>query len=169
MHMKRLLIFVLALSTFQSFAQKTSNPEAFAKTITPAELKKHLAIVAGKDMEGRETATEGQRRASLYIESQFKRVGLKPGNNGSYQLFYPVYQDSLTGAMLEVNGKVFQMDADFNASSGNIPATMRFNEVVFVGTNSMDSLKNANLAGRLVIVIGGALKAVDKVAAYSVC
>ena len=66
--MKRILSVVLLLSTFNSFAQK---PETFAKTITANDLKKHLYIVASKEMEGRETATPGQRKAAAYIEESF--------------------------------------------------------------------------------------------------
>lgn len=152
--MNKVLLVVLALSTQTGFAQKPAKPEVFAKSITPEDLKKHLYIVAGAEMEGRETATPGQRKAAAYIESQFKSIGLKPGNNGSYQMFYDVFQDSLTSAALEVNGEVFQLDKDFNSSPGNYQATLRFNEIVFVGTNATDSLKNANLTGKLVMMIG---------------
>jgi hypothetical protein len=153
--MKKILVFVLALSTLNGFAQKNAKPGVYAKIITPVDLKKRLYIIAGADMQGRETATEGQRKAAAYIESEFKTLGLQPGNKDSYQLFYSVYQDSLTSSTLEVNGQIYQMDKDFNASVNNIPATMRFNEVVFVGANSIDSLKNVNLAGKAVMIIGG--------------
>ncbi|HWI93484.1 MAG TPA: M28 family peptidase [Flavisolibacter sp.] len=153
--MKGILFFVLVLSTFNGFAQKNAKPEVYAKTITAADLKKRLYILASADMQGRETATEGQRKAAAYIESEFKSLGLQPGNGDNYQLFYNVYQDSLIGATLEVNGQSFRVDKDFNASLNNIPATMRFNEIVFVGANAIDSLKNANLAGRAVMIIGG--------------
>jgi hypothetical protein len=56
--MKKILVLLLAAGTFHAFAQKMGKPEAFAKTITPDDLKKQLAIVASADMEGRETATE---------------------------------------------------------------------------------------------------------------
>ena len=78
--MKRILFFVLVLSTFNSFAQKNAKPEVYAKTITAADLKKRLYVLASADMQGRETATEGQRKAAAYIESEFKSLGLQPGN-----------------------------------------------------------------------------------------
>ena len=132
--MKKILSLVLVISTLNSFAQK---PETFAKTITANDLKKHLYIVAGPEMEGRETATEGQRKAAAYIENQFKQIGLQPGNKDSYQMMFNVYQDSLTQASLEVNGKAFSLDQDFNPSPNNIPATLRFSEVVLIGSNSI--------------------------------
>jgi len=152
--MKKVLVLVLVLSTLHSFAQKTAKPDAYAKLISPADLKKRLYIVAGADMQGRETATEGQRKAAAYIESEFKSLGLQPGNKDNYQQYYSVYQDSLVDAKLEVNGQGYQLDKDFNISGNNIPATMRFSEVVFVGSNAIDSLKNANLAGRVVMIMG---------------
>ncbi|MGZ3849657.1 MAG: M28 family peptidase [Flavisolibacter sp.] len=149
--MKKILTMLLALGTLHGFAQK---PQTYAKTITPEDLKKRLYIVAGPEMEGRETATPGQKKAAAYIESQFRALGLQPGNNGSYQLSYDVYQDSLTGADLEVNGKRFSLDRDFSPSANNNEGTLRFSEVVLLGANSADSLKNANLAGKLVMVVG---------------
>ena len=154
--MKKLLMLVLVASTLTSFAQKTPKPEPFAKTITADDMKKHLYTIAGPEMEGRETATPGQKKAAAYIEQHFRQLGLQPGANGSYQMVYDVYQDSLNSATLEVNGQAFQLDKDFNANIGNIPATMRFSEVVFIGTNAGDSVKNMNLAGRLVMLIGSA-------------
>jgi hypothetical protein len=149
--MKKVLSLVLLAGTLNSFAQK---PETFAKTITANDLKKHLYIVASAEMEGRETATPGQKKAAAYIENHFKQLGLQPGNKDSYQMYYDVNQDSLTGASLEVNGQAFSLDKDFNPSVGNIPATLRFSEVVLIGANSIDSVKNANLAGKLLIIVG---------------
>ena len=152
--MNKVLLLVLTLSTLNSFAQKKGKPEDFAKTITSADLKKHLYVVAGAEMEGRETATPGQKKAAAYIESQFRSLGLEPGNNGSYQLNYNVYQDSLTDAKLEVNGQEFQLGRDFTAFPINMAATMPFSEVVLVGTNATDTIRNANLTGKLVMVFG---------------
>src|ERR1700755_1701878 len=132
--MKKLfLLLALAPSAFLS-AQKKSDPSAYAKTITPDDIRAHLTVVASKEMEGRETATPGQKRAAAYIESQFKEIGLLPGNNGEYQLKYPLYQDSLTNASIEVNGKSFALDQDFsiNVAQSNT-SFQRFSEAVFVG------------------------------------
>jgi hypothetical protein len=157
--MKSILVIVLALSTLNSFAQKAFKNAAssFAKTITPEDLKKQLLIVASKEMEGRETATEGERKAAAYIESQFKRIGLEPGNNGSYQMYYNVYQDSLIDAEMEVNGQRFELDRDFNpVIATNSNGAFRVSELVFIGpAAALDSLKNMNLAGKFVLLVGG--------------
>src|SRR5687767_9153765 len=128
--MRKIFLFAFLFTTVAANAQKKGKPEAYAKTITVADLKKHLYIVAGPEMQGRETATEGQRRAAAYIEGEFRRIGLQPGNNGSFQQFFNVYQDSLLNARLEVNGQSFELDKDFNLNVANSTAsTLRFSEV----------------------------------------
>jgi hypothetical protein len=49
--------------------------------------------VAGAEMEGREAATEGERKAAAYIENEFKRIGLQAGNNGNFRQYFNIYQD----------------------------------------------------------------------------
>ena len=153
--MKRIIISLLLFTSMVGTAQKTAKPDAYGKTITAADLKRHLYIVAGPEMEGRDAASDGERKAAGYIENEFKRIGLEPGNKGSYRQFFPLYQDSLINASIEVNGQKFQVDKDFNAIPLNIPATFAFSEAVFIGPNvPNDSLTNAELGGRLVILSG---------------
>jgi hypothetical protein len=152
--MKELLTFLLAGTAICAYAQKTPKPDAYAKTITAADLKKHLYIIASPEMEGRETGTEGQRKAATYIENYFKSVGLQPGAGNGFQMFYKLYQDSLTSASIEVNGKGYELDKDFSIGSTVVQATMKLSEVVVVNATAKDSLKNADLAGKLVMVVG---------------
>jgi hypothetical protein len=151
--MRNLLFLFLCAVSFSLYAQKGAKPERYAKTITAADLKKQLYIIAAPEMEGRETATEGQRKAAAYIESEFRRIGLQPGANGSFQQPFPVYQDSLVDAKLEVNGQAFNQDADFNANVNSPVATLRFSEVLFVPAGVPDdSLLTMPFAGRLVMM-----------------
>jgi hypothetical protein len=154
--MKKLLTILLAGTTVFATAQKAAKPDAYAKTITPADLKKHLYILAAPDMEGRETGTEGQRKAAAYIETYFKDLGLQPGNGTSFQQMYAIYQDSVVSAAIEVNGKAYEFDKDFAVGTSALQATMKLNEVVVIGAGAVDSLKTADLAGRLVMIVGTA-------------
>lgn len=149
--MKNIFCFVLLLPFF-SLAQKAAKPDAYAKSITAADLKKHLYVIAGPEMEGRETATPGQRKAAAYIEDHFKSLGLQPGSGTSFQQLYNVYYDTLTASTLQVGNTTFELDKDYNAQPGNTASTLRFGEIVLLGSLSPDSLRNANLAGRLVVV-----------------
>lgn len=152
-------IFLLLISFFANAQKK--NATTYAGTITADDLKKRLYIVASKEMEGRETATPGQKKAAAYIEGQFQAMGLKPGNNGKYQLPYDVFQDSLSNVSLSVNGKSFELDKDFTPSiAQNVPGSSHFSEIVFVGNGVSDSTKDdykgLDVKGKAVLIIPAA-------------
>lgn len=48
----------------------------YLNTITAADLKKHLYIVASDEMEGRNTGTEGQKKAGRYLIEEYKKIGV---------------------------------------------------------------------------------------------
>lgn len=164
--MKRLLTTVaLVLITGAVSAQKKKSsapdPQKYAASITAEDLSKHLYIVAGKEMEGRETATEGQRKAAAYIEQHFKSLGLKPGNGDGYQQQFPVYKDEPAAAEVSLNGKAFELNKDFVPfAQWNNNATSFFSEVVFVGHGivdaGVDDYAGLNVAGKLVMLLEGA-------------
>ncbi len=154
--MKKLLFAIFLLPGIMQ-AQKKSNPTTFAKTITAQDLQKHLYIVASKDMEGRETASPGQKKAAAYIEHHFKSLGLLPGNNGSYQQVYNVFRDSLLNTSIEVNGKTFELDKDFSVSiAQNNTSLYRFAEVAFAGNGTADDYKNIDAKGKAVLLLPAA-------------
>lgn len=152
--MRKTFLYLLLASSTTGFAQKVAKPDAYAKTISADDLKRHLYIVAGPEMQGREAASEGERKAAQYIENEFKRIGLEPSANGTYRQPFSLYQDSLVSARLEVGGQPFELNKDFTFSvANNLDATMRFSEVVLIGAGAADSLKGADLAGKLVLVM----------------
>ncbi len=158
--MRTFLLAGFLFSCLLSSAQKKADPKSFARTITTDDLKKHLFIVAGKEMEGRETATEGQRKAAMYIEQYFKSLNLIPGSNGSYQMDFPLYQDSLAHASIEVNGKPFEIFKDFTVNlSATNSSTVMAGEVVFVGygysDSTRDDYKGIDARGKIVLVLPG--------------
>lgn len=156
--------FLLLLTATGLFAQKkkakTPDPQVYASTITTEDLSKHLYIVASAEMQGRETATEGQKKAAEYIENHFKAIGLKPGNNDSYQQVFPVYKDEPGNAEVEVNGKIFSLNSDFVPfAQWNNSATQYFSDVVFVGhgivDKDADDYAGLNVVGKAVLVLDG--------------
>lgn len=156
-YMKKILFVFLLLSSLIADAQK-KNATTYANTITAENLKKHLFVVASKEMEGRETAMPGQKKAAAYIENHFRSLGLIPGNNGNYQLNYGVFQDSLINASFEVNGQSYELDKDFSVNVGQCNnSTYRFSEVVFVGNGLVDSThddyKGLDVRGKVVLML----------------
>ena len=133
--MKKSVLFIsLVLCISISFAQ-TDVAAKYAAVITGNNLKKHLSIVAGAEMEGRETGTEGQRKAAAYIESQFKAMGLKSVEAlKGYQQFYPLYQDSLVSTELKAGDKDAVFGTDFiSPMNSNETGKFKGKKMIFIG------------------------------------
>lgn len=156
---KYLFLFTVCLPLLTIAQKKNKSVTAAAATITAADMKKHLYIIAGKEMEGRDTPSPGLEKAANYIEEHFKSLGLLPGNKGSYRQQYPLYKDSSLGSSLIVNGSSFELFKDFQPSTNNFSAEMRFSEIVFAGygitDDKRDDYKNLDLVGKLVLILDG--------------
>lgn len=168
--MKRIIAVFPLLFVLVATAQKVS-PDKFGKTITAEDLKKHLYIIASKEMEGRGTGTPGLDKAAAYIEKQFKSIGLLPGNKGSYQYYYPLWQDSLENAGITVDTVKFLAGRHFNMNLRSAVNQIRgSNNIVFLGYGIDDSAysdyKGQDVNGSTVLIVEGEPKINDT--AYAV-
>lgn len=59
----------------------------YLNTITASELEKHLYIVAADSMQGRDTGSEGQKKAGKYLISEYQKMGISfpKGTKSFYQ------------------------------------------------------------------------------------
>ncbi|HWZ02513.1 MAG TPA: M28 family metallopeptidase [Mucilaginibacter sp.] len=73
-----LLIFSVIIILAGCRGNEKGNP------ITADEIKSHIAVLADDSLLGRKPFTLGESKAIAYISSQFKKLGLEPGNSGSY-------------------------------------------------------------------------------------
>lgn len=146
-------VILMALS-FSSFAQPNlKKAPAYANIITPGALKSNLSIIAGAEMEGRETATEGQRKAAAYIESEMKELGLLPALNGKYQIPYPLFRDSILSASMAINNSALVWNEQFIAPPNNFTATQSFSEVVQVNFDETAwKDEKIDVSGKLVLL-----------------
>lgn len=149
--MRTYLLAALSLLAFSASAQKKNKTaEQFSKTITADDLKTHLYILAGPEMEGRETGTAGQRKAADYLKQQFQRIGIAPANSGNYEQFYPLYKDTLKEASVTVSSKKFEFGKDFSAALNNIMTTQQFfSEVVYM--SKIDT--TTDIRGKAVVIV----------------
>src|ERR1700749_4827944 len=90
--------------------------------ITADMIKSHIAVLANDSLQGRKPFTIGETKATAYIAAQFKKLGLQPGNNGSYFQDVPMVEITSTPAQtMEINGGktriALHSSADFVAST----------------------------------------------------
>ncbi len=83
--MKKLLIsftiilFISCVNTKNAInnnEKRVPDPIKYLHSITEGELKTHLYIVANDSMQGRDTGTEGQKKAGKYLISQYIKNGI---------------------------------------------------------------------------------------------
>jgi Zn-dependent M28 family amino/carboxypeptidase len=159
--MKKLLFFICLFAGTNVLFAQTDASAKYGALITGNSLNKHLSIIAGAEMEGRETGTEGQRKAAAYIEAQFKTMGLKPvAALKGYQQFYPLYQDSLQTANLTVAGKSAEYGKDFIVQlNNNETGKFKGNKIVFAGYGIDDTKYNdyegLDVKGKIVVIFLG--------------
>lgn len=89
--MKRILLSISLLLLISSCApQKDSKGIAeYMKTIASADLKTNLTVIASDEMEGRETGSEGQKKAGRYLIEQYQKNGI-PFPKGAKDYYQPI-------------------------------------------------------------------------------
>jgi Peptidase family M28 len=92
-------IFVLSISctSQKTIVTEEVSPAKYMNTITDKDLKTHLTIVASDEMEGRETGSPGQKKAGLYLISQYEKnkIPFPKGASSYYQPIPAAYLNAL--------------------------------------------------------------------------
>lgn len=159
---KTIVSFSLSILFCTAIAQKDVS-EKYAAHITGDGLKKHLVIIAGEEMEGRETGTEGQRKAAAYIEAQYRAIGLQqvPALKG-YQQFFPLFEDStdITSGSLKIdNTDLIYGEHYYVNVISNSTKTITANSFVFAGygisEKNYDDYKGIDVKGKVAVIFLG--------------
>jgi acetylornithine deacetylase/succinyl-diaminopimelate desuccinylase-like protein len=62
--------------TAAAIQPSSQDYKPYAESITAENLKTHLTVIASDEMEGRQTGSEGQKRAGLYLIEEYKKAGI---------------------------------------------------------------------------------------------
>jgi len=92
--MKNYIVFALVLLFISCATEKKENPIAIE--VDQTTLGKHMERLASDEFLGRKPFTEGEVKTVSYLEDEFKKLGLEPGNGDSYFQEVP---------MVEITGK----------------------------------------------------------------
>jgi hypothetical protein len=168
------LIAIFCITLFSFIGKEDPLRKSYAETITAADLKKHLSVIASDAYEGRETAKKGQHMTAEYIAGQFKAFGIPalPDYNierlpalSNYlkdESLYGYYQDvpliQLTpgNGSVVVNEKTYSFGTDFYYMPGVSDGKTNISQVVFAGYGIQDSLykdyDGVDAKGKLVMI-----------------
>lgn len=154
------LIAIPTLTNAQSYSTDTDELYRYSESITADFLKKHLSVLANDSLKGRDTGTEGLKKAANYLVDFYESIGLQPkGVNGTY--FQPFdlnadVTDSLVYNTYQVDGAdttLFNHSVESESGStefvrgigGSVPIE---GDIVFGGFGVDDSLNSVrNLEG----------------------
>ena len=166
--MKRSFLSVILCTLLNLAFAQADHAKKYAAVISGDSLKKQLTIIAGDEMEGRETGTEGQRKAAAYIEAQFRAIGLKaPAALNGYQRLYPLYKSSMKTSVVKLDNKELIYGTDYYVPViYNTDQTITADKFVFAGYGISDSLyddyKNLDVKGKVVVIFLGEPKSAGK-------
>jgi len=102
-----LFILVLAVPALQVNAQSKKDLQA------AAQIRKDITFLASDELQGRRTATEGERRAADYIEDRYRQMDIGPFM-GQYR--YPFYfthgKEVSTASAISISGYTLQLNEE---------------------------------------------------------
>ena len=147
-----------------TLGQAQDKATQYAETITPADLKKHLVIIASDSLEGRDTGSPGQKKAADYVAKHFKQYGLQPiatETDGSKSYFqkYNLYRKTWGDVYVKADGKTYNFNQDFFLNGLLTTPGEVSVPTVFAGYGIDASLyndyKNLDVTGKAVVLLEG--------------
>ena len=144
----------------------TASVPAPADGITAALLAKHIKVLASDEFQGRRPFTTGEEKATNYLASEFKKLGLQPGPNGSYFQAVPLVE--ITGkpdptATVVGNGKTLTLNyrTDYMMLTEQEKSTVEIKNspLVFAGYGVVapeymwDDYAGLDVKGKIVVVL----------------
>ena len=108
--------------------------------ITAADFSERVKMLASDEFAGRAPGSIGEEKTVAYLEDEFRKLGLKPGNGDSYFQTVPMVEttaDDSTVLKMEVAGKplalAFGTDMVIGTRSGKTQVDINGSDLVFVG------------------------------------
>lgn len=171
----RLFLTGLLMASACTPASDTATPGATADAI-PAEavaaldtatLMRHIRVLANDSLMGRQPGSAGEDKTVAYLESQFKAIGIAPGNtDGTYIQKVPLVGITVTnspGLAFAKGGvsKTLKWRDDYVAWTKHVSPTAALNksELVFVGYGTeapefgWDDFKGVDVAGKTIVML----------------
>jgi len=156
------IVTLIALGAPVALFAQATGPVRAAATITEADVRRRINIIADDSMGGRNTPSPGLDKTARYIAGEFKRLGLKPGgDSGTFMLSYPIVSRRLLPAQSTVRfgqisgerGVRTTLDAGAALFYGPTDAAVKGGVVLVGGAVVVDSLKPEALRNRMVVYV----------------
>lgn len=157
------LLISLFLAGTTLKAQMAEPASQLANTIQAATIRQHVYYLASDSLQGRETGTEGNKKAAAYIAAQLASYGIPPipGDGDYFQevAFTSFKWDNIT---MTVNGQPYEHTKDFLCLPQTFPVQqgdINISSLTFLGYGIDDEAysdyKGVDVRGKNLLVYGG--------------
>ena len=167
--MRKFAFAVSAVLTLALLSCTVLNPEGRMQNalnaISADTLLTEIKTLSSDDFEGRKPGSEGEKKTVAYMEDQFRKLGLKPGNpNGTFLQTVPLAGIvSKPGAEFKVGTKTIPAEfrKDYIAVSQHYEpdVSVKDTDVVFVGYGvsapeyDWDDYKDVDVKGKTILML----------------
>lgn len=137
-------------------AQEKITIHSAVRSIHEDDLKYHLEVIAHDSLEGRETGQPGQRKAALYLASQFKKIGLQPININGKETFLQKFNLAYKQwgeISVSVKGEQYMNLKDILYFPGSTAKVNREIPVVFAGYGTKEEYMKLSCENKAVVVL----------------
>jgi len=135
---------ILLLTSIPVAAQSSKDLSKAAATITEADVRSRINVIADDSMMGRDTPSPGLEMTAAYVADHFKRAGLKPaGDSGTYFQRFPLIRRQLLAS---------QSELQFTGADGTQVTLSFATSVAMLGGGSGATEKSGGL-----VLLGGEL------------
>ncbi len=161
-----LAVIATACSTDLSGAGPAA-PKAAVAALDTATIMRHIRVLAHDSLLGRAPGSLGEERTVAYLESEFRALGLKPGNtDGTFIQKVPLVAITVKGAPAltfskGASSRTLKWRDDYVAWTKHVVPSVSVDrsEVVFVGYGveapefNWDDYKGVDVAGKTVVML----------------
>ncbi len=141
--MSRRISFVLILAVvlgFAACASEESRMRTALDSLAAQDLAQDTKILASDEFEGRGLASKGEEKTIAFLQQEFTKIGLRPGNGSSFVQEIPMVEITAEpGAKLEIKSAkkplVFTAGNEFVARTQRVAETISIvdSDMVFAG------------------------------------
>ena len=165
------IVFLMILATAFFACQKAGNQtESVLTSISAETLSKNIRVLASDEFEGRFPASAGEEKTVAFLEAEFQKLGLNPGNGDSFFQDVPMVEITADpGMKLTVAKKkagaplvaTFAFGHEFVAATMRVvpEASLKRSEMIFVGYGivapeySWNDYQGLDVKGKTVVIL----------------
>ncbi|WP_053977255.1 M28 family peptidase [Mangrovimonas xylaniphaga] len=137
----------------------STDPTVYANTITSAELKELLYTYASDEFQGRETGTEGQKKAVAFLAQQYQDMEVPSPMGDTYFQNVPLEIKGTSQTTISINGKTLTCFVDYAPLGTSSTQHIEAKDIVYVAygieSEKYSSYNNLDVKDKIVLMKSG--------------